>query len=292
MDFTLSNEVKRDEIVKKLVEGTEEFAINRPGNRIVITGKGGTGKTTITAILSYLFAKESHVLAVDADPQMNLPYSLGMKKELAREIVPLNRHVDYIEEKTGARPGSGWGEFLSLNPDVSDVVDRFGIDVDERISLLVMGTLHKAAIGCLCPENDLLDSVVRHISLRNDDVILMDTEAGVEHFGRAIAKGFGHAIVVSDVSFNSVQVADSAIKLAWDLGIQKIHLVFNRVGSNESSIKDLLKEMDQSIPFTVDYIPYDDSLGAVDPSVTSLIKNNTTILPAVEKLLKRVQNSE
>ncbi|MCL4312242.1 MAG: AAA family ATPase [Candidatus Thermoplasmatota archaeon] len=292
MDFTLSNEVKRDEIVKKLVEGTEEFAINRPGNRIVITGKGGTGKTTITAILSYLFAKESHVLAVDADPQMNLPYALGMKKELAREIVPLNRHVDYIEEKTGARPGSGWGEFLSLNPDVSDVVDRFGIDVDERISLLVMGTLHKAAIGCLCPENDLLDSVVRHISLRNDDVILMDTEAGVEHFGRAIAKGFGHAIVVSDVSFNSVQVADSAIKLAWDLGIQKIHLVFNRVGSNESSIKDLLKEMDQSIPFTVDYIPYDDSLGAVDPSVTSLIKNNTTILPAVEKLLKRVQNSE
>ena len=292
MDFTLSNEVKRDEIVKKLVEGTEEFAINRPGNRIVITGKGGTGKTTITAILSYLFAKESHVLAVDADPQMNLTYALGMKKELAREIVPLNRHVDYIEEKTGARPGSGWGEFLSLNPDVSDVVDRFGIDVDERISLLVMGTLHKAAIGCLCPENDLLDSVVRHISLRNDDVILMDTEAGVEHFGRAIAKGFGHAIVVSDVSFNSVQVADSAIKLAWDLGIQKIHLVFNRVGSNESSIKDLLKEMDQSIPFTVDYIPYDDSLGAVDPSVTSLIKNNTTILPAVEKLLKRVQNSE
>ncbi|HIH60977.1 MAG TPA: AAA family ATPase [Ferroplasma sp.] len=292
MDFTLSNEVKRDEIVKKLVEGTEEFAINRPGNRIVITGKGGTGKTTITAILSYLFAKESHVLAVDADPQMNLPYALGMKRELAREIVPLNRHVDYIEEKTGARPGSGWGEFLSLNPDVSDVVDRFGIDVDERISLLVMGTLHKAAIGCLCPENDLLDSVVRHISLRNDDVILMDTEAGVEHFGRAIAKGFGHAIVVSDVSFNSVQVADSAIKLAWDLGIQKIHLVFNRVGSNESSIKDLLKEMDQSIPFTIDYIPYDDSLGAVDPSVKPLIKNNTTILPAVEKLLKRVQNSE
>ena len=59
---------------------------------------------------------------------------------------------------------------------------------------------------------------------------------------------------------------------------EKIHLVFNRVGSNESSIKDLLKEMDQSIPFTVDYIPYDDSLGAVDPSVKSLLLSIPSVL--------------
>ena len=56
---------------------------------------------------------------------MNLPYALGVPT--SEEVVPITSNLDYIEEKTGARPGSGWGLMMSLNPDVSDVVERFGM---------------------------------------------------------------------------------------------------------------------------------------------------------------------
>ncbi|PKL60159.1 MAG: carbon monoxide dehydrogenase, partial [Methanomicrobiales archaeon HGW-Methanomicrobiales-4] len=156
---------------------------------VVITGKGGVGKTTITAILSHLFARNGlNTLAVDEDPQMNLPYAIGIPT--SDEIISITRNLNYIEEKTGARPGVGWGLMMSLNPDVSDVVERFGMKGPGGVNILVMGTVIQAATGCLCPENTLLDAVVRYINLREGEVILLDTQAGVEHFGRALARGF------------------------------------------------------------------------------------------------------
>jgi CO dehydrogenase maturation factor len=66
------------------------------------------------------------------------------------------------------------------------------------------------------------------MSLRHDEAILMDTQAGFEHFGRALAKGFRHALVVSDPTFNGLQVALRAARLARELGIESVHLVVNR----------------------------------------------------------------
>jgi len=84
-----------------------------------LVGPDGAGKTTLAAVLVRLFADEGHnVLAVDEDPQQNLIFSLGFPMERAEEIVPISRNLEYIEEKTGARPGESWGVMLNLNPDV------------------------------------------------------------------------------------------------------------------------------------------------------------------------------
>ncbi|MDT8357949.1 MAG: AAA family ATPase, partial [Methanomicrobiaceae archaeon] len=112
------------------------------GLKVVVTGKGGVGKTTITALLAHLIAKEGmRVLAVDEDPQQNLAFSLGYPVEMAARIVPLSENIEYIEEKTGARPGEGWGLFLTLNPNVTDVVERFGVHIRDGLDLLVMGSV-------------------------------------------------------------------------------------------------------------------------------------------------------
>ncbi|MFA5222590.1 MAG: AAA family ATPase [Methanoregula sp.] len=254
------------------------------GFRVVITGKGGVGKTTITALLAHLFVRNGFTaLAVDEDPQMNLPYAVGVPREESARIVPLTKNLDYVEEKTGARPGAGWGLMLTLNPDVSDVVARFGVKGPGGVNILVMGTVVQAATGCLCPENTLLEAVVRYINLRDGEVILMDTQAGVEHFGRSIAQGFDQAVLVTDPTFNAVQVVRHAAVLARELGIPHIHLVVNRVRGEKDIAK--VREMlgDTLALFSEQfYLPYDERLLECEPTVEPMF-SETSGSPFMER---------
>lgn len=247
--------------------------------RVVITGKGGVGKTTLTALLARQLARRAYrVLALDADPQMNLPYALGLPSDEARRLIPLSENADYVEEKTGARPGEGWGLFFRLNPDVDDVVERFGTRGPDGVRMLVMGNTVQPAAGCLCPENALLASVTNSMSLRRNEAILMDTQAGFEHFGRALAKGFRHAVVVTDPTFNSLQVALRAARLARELGISAIHLVVNRVRDSLDYERSLAKlDAEGGFRFTSSHwLPLDELLPEIEPSVGPLLERNPT----------------
>jgi len=264
--------------------------------RVVITGKGGVGKTSLTATLARLLARESfRVLALDADPQMNLPYALGVSRQDARALVPLSENPDYVEEKTGARPGEGWGLFFRLNPDVSDVVDRFGVVAPDGVRLLVMGNTVQPAAGCLCPENSLLAAVANAVSLRRGEAVLLDTQAGVEHFGRALAQGFRHAVVVTDPTFNGVQVALHAARLARDLGIPAVHLVVNRVTAERDSarVSEILAE-EGGFPFATRHdLPFDHHLLACEPSIGSLLDaRESAFVQAVGTLRDTLINAE
>ena len=254
------------------------------GFRVVITGKGGAGKTTLTALLSKLLAREGYnVLAVDEDPQVNLPYSLGFPPD--REITPASRNLDYIEEKTGARPGEGWGVMLTLNPDVSDVVERFGLKTKDGINLLVMGSVIQAAAGCLCPENALLEAVMSYISLRDGEVILMDTQAGVEHFGRALARGFKQAVIITEPTFNAYQVAMNAAKLSRQLGIPYVHLAVNKI-RHDNEIEGFKKMAGDSLNQYDELfiLPFEEEILKTEPDVTPLLQGNSLYIREVSQI--------
>ncbi len=92
------------------------------GFKVIVTGKGGAGKTTVTSLLAQAFIERNYkVLAVDEDPQINLPFALGYPISKMNDIVPLSKNIDYIEEKIGVKTG-GWGAFLRLNPPFEAVV--------------------------------------------------------------------------------------------------------------------------------------------------------------------------
>ncbi len=262
------------------------------GRRIVVTGKGGVGKTTATALMSKIMAgREINVLAVDEDPQQNLAFSLGFPLEKANELVPVSKNISYIEEKTGVRPGESWGTMLRLNPDVSDVVRRFGMQISENINLLVVGSVIQAAAGCLCPENALLDSIIRYIRLREEEMVIMDTQAGVEHFGRALADGFRHAVIMTEPSFNSVQVALHSAGLARELNIPDIHLLVNkcRTDSDRRKVNALV---DQTQFSSINYLPFEEKVLDMEPDVSGLMDKKTPYTEAVYSLCEQLAASD
>jgi len=250
--------------------------------KIILTGKGGVGKTTITALLSKLLTQQDYnVLSVDADPQINLPATLGIPRKVCQDIKPLSENLDYIEEKIGARPGTNWGSLLKLNPTLEDVTERFGIKLDNKLSCLVMGTVTHSTGRCLCPENALLNAVIRTISMRNRDTILLDTQAGVEHFARALSKGFSHCLVLSDATFNALSVAKKIITLARSINIKDIYLLINRINFQEEKykVKDLIHELKIKISTKkLVFLPYEERLSQLEPNVTRLLDQDPTSL--------------
>ena len=257
-----------------MTSGAVAHGPGEAGLRLVLTGKGGVGKTTLAATLARLLASQGRrVLAVDADAQLNLAAALGMPRDEAESLVPLAHHHDYIEEKTGVRPGEVGG-LVRLNPSMDDVVDRFGQSAPGGVRFLAMGTLTGAGGGCLCPENTMLAQAIRAIGLRPGEAIVLDTQAGVEHFGRAIARGFGDAAVVTDPTYSGTGVAVAAARLARDMGIPRVHLVVNRVRGDEDRervLADIARRgADVSFDSTT-WIPYDGAVLDAEPAVDALL---------------------
>ncbi len=212
--------------------------------KIAITGKGGVGKTTLSAILSYLFASEGKkVIAVDADPDANLAQALGVKASDIGTIRPLAEMSQLIEERTGVKPGTTGGMFR-LNPKVDDIPEGIGYKTN-GITLLVMGKAKVAASGCYCPESALLRRLLKHLVVERDEVVIVDMEAGIEHLTRGTAEGVDAFIVVVEPGQRSVQTANTVKDLAKGLGVKEVFVVANKVRNDAdiAFLRDNIKGM-------------------------------------------------
>ncbi|OPX65442.1 MAG: protochlorophyllide reductase iron-sulfur ATP-binding protein [Methanomassiliicoccales archaeon PtaB.Bin215] len=270
--------------VKEITKQLRRNPGNDGGQRILVAGKGGVGKTTLSAALCLLGAAQGRrVLAVDQDAQQNLAYSLGYPPEKAALLRPITQELDYVEEKVGARPGGGWGGIIGLNPDVSDVTERFGVRIKDNLHLLVMGGVVQASTGCLCPENSMLGALVRFLNSREDDLIVMDAQAGLEPFGRTVAEGFGTALVVSEPTFNSLQVAARVEKLSRDLGMRRVDLVLNKCRGKDDLDK-VVRYIPEAMFDGVHELPLDPSVLEHEPDVSRIVGSPGPYMEGVKRL--------
>jgi len=242
--------------------------------KLAVSGKGGVGKTTFSALLiRTLNAHGKRVLAIDADPDANLAAALGIPD--AEKIVPIAEMKDLIFERTEAQPGT-IGGFFKLNPKVDDLPDSLSAKF-ENIKLMRLGGVKKGGGGCICPESTLLRALMLHIVLARDEVVVMDMEAGIEHLGRATASAVDKLIVVVEPGRRSMDTAGNIKKLASEIGLKNIGLVGNKIRGQKD--EEFLKKHLSDFEF-LGFIRQDEALieadldGVSPYDVDSIAKTN------------------
>ncbi|MDI6801484.1 MAG: carbon monoxide dehydrogenase accessory protein CooC [Thermodesulfovibrionales bacterium] len=253
--------------------------------KIAITGKGGVGKTTLSAVLSHLFASEGRrVVAVDADPDANLAQALGLSTKEIETIRPIADMPELIEDRTGAKPGVVGGIF-KLNPRVDDLPEEVGYKFN-GITLLVTGRSKAAATGCYCPENVLLRRLLKHLVLERNEVVIADMEAGIEHLTRGTAESVDAFIVVIEPGQRSIQTANTVKKMAKDLGVKRVFVVANKVRneSDLSFIKEHINDMELLGSIRFNQSVMDADVGGVSP-----FQNASGLVDDVMEIKKRLE---
>ncbi len=228
--------------------------------RIAVAGKGGTGKTTLTALLiRYLQEKypEKAILAVDADANANLNEALGLQvKETIAMILEATK-------KPGGIP-SGM---------TKDIFVEYGLNramvETKHFDLLVMG--NPQGPGCYCYPNDLLRRFMEQLS-SNYDYLVMDNEAGLEHLSRRVLPQADLLLITSDATARGVRSAGRIRDIAANvrLEIGRMGLVITR--SRPGEVEQLAEEIDRAGLELWGELPFDPAIVDYDLSGKALLE--------------------
>ncbi|WP_051327510.1 P-loop NTPase [Desulfatibacillum aliphaticivorans] len=196
--------------------------------KIAICGKGGAGKSTISALISRGLTEAGfRVLLMDADESnfglhrllgveqpVNLMESMGGKPELKKKMNQAFRENQSVQ-------------YLSKALTTSDIPEECFAESD-GVKLVSMGKIHDFGEGCACPIGVLSRNFLNNLVLSDDEVVVIDTEAGVEHFGRGLDANCDLIIGVVDPTFESFKLAGKMLEMS-DKAFKKIFFIRNKV---------------------------------------------------------------
>jgi len=222
------------------------------GKTIVTAGKGGTGKTTIAALLVNLLSQKGTVLAVDADPSTNLNLALGM---------PLGETIGHVREEMAVAVKKGTYDNAVAKPDYIEMKIMESLVESEKIDLLAMG--RPEGPGCYCAANSMLRTSIDRLG-KSYDYVVIDCEAGMEHVSRQTTRDIDILLIVSDPTIRGIIAASRMKPLIKEMrtNVEQIWLIVNRVdGDLPQEISKAIREYDLDLLAS---IPKDPNLAALE----------------------------
>jgi CO dehydrogenase maturation factor len=199
--------------------------------KISVCGKGGSGKSTLVTLLAkQARARDLKALVVDSDESNSgLFRMLGFEKPPA-PLMQLIGGKAKLKEKMSQSNIFAESQIL-----VGDIPLRYKQRIDGLV-LVGIGKILQALEGCACPMGALSREFLKKLRLTENEIALIDMEAGVEHFGRGIDESIENILLTVEPSFESISVAEKIKSLA--AGIDKrVWAVLNKIGSKNLVLK-------------------------------------------------------
>lgn len=246
--------------------------------RIAIAGKGGAGKTTISATLARSAAQSGRsVVAIDADANPNLSFALGCTPEQAAGLGAVPAAL--VSRRIG---GAG------LTEPIDDVLDRYAVTAPDGVRLLSMGSPAHADEGCLCSAHAVVSSLLEDLG-SPDRLVVVDMEASPEHLSRGTVRHVDAICMVAEPYYRSLETVRRMAALVVELPVERMAVVANKVRSaaDEQAIREFCDRHGFELAGVV---PWSDEVVAADGARVPVIAWPATddVVAAVSSLAEKL----
>jgi CO dehydrogenase maturation factor len=196
--------------------------------KIIVCGKGGCGKSTISTLLARAYAERGKkVLVIDSDESnFGLHRQLGL--ELPRDFIAWFGGKDEFGNRDNSLP------VFDRRWTLADIPAEY-LATDGSISLMAIGKIHEAGEGCACSMGTLARCFLENIDLAKNEVIITDTEAGIEHFGRGVDRYADIVLVIMDPSYESLKLGEKIDGMGAQFG-RKVFFIINRANAEQQAL--------------------------------------------------------
>ncbi len=213
--------------------------------KILVCGKGGCGKSVVAALIAKELAnKGMRVLVVDTDES-----NFGIYRNFG--VVQPKDFMEYLGGKDAVRDvliksiQSGSGERVKMFKEITiDEIPEDYVVSKGNIKIMAIGKIHDFGEGCACPMGAVAREFLEALKLNDDEYIVVDTDAGIEHFGRGVEAGCDLIVAVVEPSYESIQLTNKIVELANKIG-KKVVILANKV--DDETMK--LIKADAYLPF-------------------------------------------
>ena len=240
----------REDLLRSV--GKKEIQVKK----IAVCGKGGSGKSTVVALLANGLQKRGYrVLVVDSDESnVGLHRMLGLAKrpKALLELVGGKKQVFQAFSESSESPKS---VLTQEEIRTEDIPPQYVVKRD-NIRLVCVGKILQSLEGCACPMGALSREFLNRLTLQENEVALVDMEAGIEHFGRGIEASVDSVLAVTEPSFDSLELAERISVLASEVKIDSTWAILNKITSEEIAMR-LRRELEERGISVIGSISYD-----------------------------------
>ena len=229
--------------------------------KISISGKGGSGKSTVTTLVALELRDRGYrPIIVDSDESNSILYRmLGMEKppqplvslaggrQMVRQLMPPGY--------TPGGPGQGTHVLTQARISLADIPQE-NIAQRDNLRLVVIGKIAEPMEGCACPMGVLGREFLGKLQLEDNEIALVDMEAGIEHFGRGVEASLDNVLTIVEPSFESISLAERINHLSKGIGIKRVWVILNKVSTEAQQIK-LADDLARRDVRVIGSIPYD-----------------------------------